>query len=48
VPSNWELEGFGDYQYGGDHLREPNKFPKEQGKVSFVVSTVRSVGMIEL
>ena len=32
VPSNWELEGFGDYQYGGDHLREPNKFPKEQGK----------------
>src|SRR5215204_1117476 len=32
VPSNWELEGFGAYQYGGDHLREPNKFPKEQGK----------------
>ncbi|PYS72252.1 MAG: glycoside hydrolase family 2 [Acidobacteria bacterium] len=32
VPSNWELEGFGDYQYGGDHLREPTKFPKEQGK----------------
>ena len=32
VPSNWELEGFGSYQYGGDHQRETNPFPKEQGK----------------
>jgi hypothetical protein len=32
VPSNWELEGFGNYQYGGDHQRENNPFPKEQGK----------------
>src|SRR6185436_9627493 len=32
VPSNWETEGFGAYQYGGDHARESNPFPKEQGK----------------
>jgi Glycosyl hydrolases family 2, sugar binding domain len=32
VPSNWETEGFGTYQYGGDHQRESNPFPKEQGK----------------
>jgi hypothetical protein len=32
VPSNWEFEGFGDYQYGGDRMRESNPFPKEQGK----------------
>ena len=35
VPSNWELEGFGSYQYGGDHQRETNPFPKEQGKYRF-------------
>lgn len=32
VPSNWETEGFGNYQYGGDRQREANPFPKEQGK----------------
>ena len=32
VPSNWETEGFGAYQYGGDHQRASNSFPKEQGK----------------
>jgi len=32
VPSNWETEGFGAYQYGGDHQRASNPFPKEQGK----------------
>ena len=32
VPSCWETEGFGDYQYGGDRQRETNPFPKEQGK----------------
>jgi hypothetical protein len=32
VPSNWETEGFGTYQYGGDRQRETNPFPKEQGK----------------
>src|SRR6185369_16857700 len=32
VPSNWETEGFGTYQYGGDHQRAENPFPKEQGK----------------
>ncbi|HEV8430373.1 MAG TPA: glycoside hydrolase family 2 TIM barrel-domain containing protein [Pyrinomonadaceae bacterium] len=32
VPSNWETEGFGNYQYGGDRQREVNPFPKEQGK----------------
>src|SRR5437867_8933149 len=32
VPSNWETEGFGTYQYGADHQRESNPFPKEQGK----------------
>src|SRR6476469_8755202 len=33
VPSNWELQGFGTYQYGGDRQRNP--FPKEQGKYRF-------------
>ncbi len=39
VPSCWETEGFGDYQYGGDRQRETNPFPKEQGKYrrTFVV-----------
>ncbi|HEY2972464.1 MAG TPA: glycoside hydrolase family 2 TIM barrel-domain containing protein [Pyrinomonadaceae bacterium] len=32
VPSNWETEGFGNSQYGGDRQREANPFPKEQGK----------------
>ena len=32
VPANWETEGFGNYQYGGDRQREANPFPKEQGK----------------
>ena len=32
VPSNWELHGFGNYQYGGDRQRSTNPFPKEQGK----------------
>ena len=32
MPSNWETEGFGTYQYGADHQRESNPFPKEQGK----------------
>jgi beta-galactosidase/beta-glucuronidase len=32
VPSNWETEGFGAYQYGGDHQHASNPFPKEQGK----------------
>jgi hypothetical protein len=32
VPSNWETEGFGTYQYGGDHQRVTNPFPKEEGK----------------
>ena len=32
VPSNWETEGFGTYQYGGDHQKESAPFPKEQGK----------------
>ncbi len=32
VPSNWELHGFGNYQYGGDRQKESNPFPKEQGK----------------
>jgi hypothetical protein len=32
VPSCWETEGFGSYQYGGDRQRETNPFPKEQGK----------------
>ena len=32
VPSNWELHGFGNYQYGGDRQRTTNPFPKEQGK----------------
>src|SRR5262249_14347211 len=32
VPSNWETEGFGNYQYGGDRQRETNPFPREQGK----------------
>ena len=32
VPSCWETEGFGDYQYGGDRQRETKPFPKEQGK----------------
>src|SRR5258705_8251133 len=32
VPSNWDTEGFGNYQYGGDRHREPNPFPKEHGK----------------
>ena len=35
VPSNWETEGFGTYQYGGDHQRAENPFPKEQGKYKF-------------
>ncbi|HSB28405.1 MAG TPA: glycoside hydrolase family 2 TIM barrel-domain containing protein [Pyrinomonadaceae bacterium] len=30
VPSNWELQGFGAYQYGGD--RQRSSYPKEQGK----------------
>src|SRR5215468_7037168 len=33
VPSNWELQGFGTYQYGRDHER--NTFPKEQGRYKF-------------
>jgi len=33
VPSNWELQGFGTYQYGVDRQRNP--FPKEQGKYRF-------------
>src|ERR1700752_983901 len=39
VPSNWELEGFGNYQYGGDRQRESNPYPKEKGlyKRTFVV-----------
>ena len=32
VPSNWETEGFGTYQYGADHQKESTPFPKEQGK----------------
>lgn len=32
VPSTWETEGFGEYQYGADHQRATNPFPKEQGK----------------
>ena len=35
VPSNWELHGFGNYQYGGDRQRSRNPFPREQGKYRF-------------
>jgi hypothetical protein len=35
VPSNWELHGFGNYQYGGDRQRSTNPFPREQGKYRF-------------
>jgi Glycosyl hydrolases family 2, TIM barrel domain/Glycosyl hydrolases family 2, sugar binding domain/Glycosyl hydrolases family 2/Beta galactosidase small chain/Beta-galactosidase, domain 4 len=35
VPSNWELQGFGSYQYGGDRQHSTNPFPKEQGKYRF-------------
>jgi len=34
VPSNWELQGFGSYQYGGDRQRNP--FPKEEGRYRFI------------
>ena len=34
VPSNWELQGFGTYQYGGD--RQHNPFPKEQGRYRYI------------
>ena len=34
VPSNWELEGFGTYQYGVD--RQRNSFPKEQGRYRYI------------
>ena len=37
VPSNWELQGFGEYQYGGDRIRATS-FPKEQGKYRFKFS----------
>lgn len=31
VPSNWETEGFGEYQYGADRQRATS-YPNEQGK----------------
>lgn len=31
VPSNWELQGFGVYNYGHDHRNENKKYGKEQG-----------------
>jgi hypothetical protein len=37
VPSNWELQGFGEYQYGGDRIRATS-YPKEQGKYRFKFS----------
>ena len=40
VPSNWELQGFGTYQYGVD--RQHNLFPKEQGKYRFNFPVPRS------
>jgi beta-galactosidase/beta-glucuronidase len=40
VPSNWELKGFGTYQYGVD--RQHNPFPKEQGKYKFNFSVPQS------
>src|ERR1041385_1737863 len=40
VPSNWELQGFGTYQYGVD--RQHNPFPKEQGKNRFDFSVPQS------
>ena len=40
VPSNWELKGFGTYQYGVD--RQHNPFPKEQGKYKFDFSVPQS------
>ncbi|MBY5959401.1 hypothetical protein KUV50_14720 [Membranicola marinus] len=31
VPSNWELEGFGTYNYGHDHKHDEVKYGKEYG-----------------
>ncbi len=40
VPSNWELEGFGTYNYGHDHKHDDVKYGKEHGlyKHEFEVS----------
>jgi Glycosyl hydrolases family 2, TIM barrel domain/Glycosyl hydrolases family 2, sugar binding domain/Glycosyl hydrolases family 2/Beta galactosidase small chain len=32
VPSNWEQQGFGDYNYGRDRVSETNPLAREQGK----------------
>src|SRR6185295_10937770 len=50
VPSNWELEGFGEYQYGGDHQRPTNPFPKEQGKykLNFVAPSLWKSRVVRL
>ncbi|MCM5663396.1 glycoside hydrolase family 2 protein [Galbibacter mesophilus] len=32
VPSNWEQEGFGNYNYGNDHKDEGKKISKEKGE----------------
>ncbi len=31
VPSNWELHGFGTYNYGYDHQNKEQKLGKEHG-----------------
>lgn len=31
VPSNWELQGYGTYNYGHDHSREDRQLGKEVG-----------------
>ena len=35
VPSNWEQQGFGDYNYGGDKISEATPRANEQGKYRY-------------